>query len=221
MWRCNLENIKGIDSTFLSNESGFLLLDRFKTEINHLKSEKIPCYKRLNELGLDNDCTIIELFDALPSNCHAQLELSRENINLSTKLFKKNSNVVPAILVVTKGVLRADFSLITEHGELHRYIYGSNKYDTGWTGIRSERLIWVDSAFVSSLEDFIYTGSYYIPRGTSSNIAGFPSNWDCFLKVESYSNTHKMYTVNNLTTNLESWVKIVAPTVESEWKKVR
>lgn len=214
-----MKNIIGIDSTYLSDESLFLFVDRLKTEVKHLKSNRITCYKNLEELDLNKECTIMEMFNALPNDCYAQLELNRENINLSTKFFKKNESVAPALLSVIKSNLRACFTLITEKGTLQRYIYGSAKNDSGWVGINSPFAIYVDVGDVGSINDFNHAGRYYLSRTISSNMNDFPTKWDCFLDIVRYRDSHFKYIVTNITAESEEWVKVISPTASSNWIK--
>lgn len=214
-----MKNIIGVDSTYLSGESLFLLLDKIGIEVKHLKANRVPCYKNLEELDLNKECTIIELFNALPNNCRAQFELTREHVNLATKIFKKNESVAPAILHVIKSDLRASFELLSERGVLRRSVYGYAKNDTGWTGFNGSHSIYTDALDVGSIGDFNYAGRYYLPRTTSSKMIDFPTDWDCFLDIIRYRDSHYKYTVTSVTSEAEEWVRTTSLTTDSGWKK--
>ncbi len=214
-----MDNLLGIDATGMSGESLFLLLNKFELEFKHLKSNKIECYKDLSQLDLKADCTVTDLFEALPSNCYAQFELTRDNINLSTKLFKRSPSVVPAVLIVGKGSLRATFRLVTELGTWYRYVYGSAKYDTGWYGVSSSQYVYVDTDMVKSVQDFNHAGKYYLNRTVTAGMSDFPTDWDCFLEISKFRSTHSKYVCTSILADAPTWTRVVSSTVDSGWVK--
>ncbi len=217
-----MNNLIGIDLTTPEGESLFLTLDMILLSLKHGSKLKIPCYTSLAELGVDDDVKIEDLMNGLPLNSYLQMEVERKHIGIGVKIFANLSNIIPAVLTIVKTKNRIFSILKSENFEIHRYIYGTSKNDTGWFGLLNQRgRLYVDVGYVSSIDDFIFSGNYYIPRNVSVTIDGFPSDWDCFLKIESFSSTHKIYTIENLTKNFECWKKIISPTIQSEWVKIR
>ncbi|ANU80132.1 hypothetical protein [Proteus phage PM 116] len=143
-------------------------------------------YTTWSSLGLSDNPTALELFNAMPKYSMFTINIERTNTNLGLKPFDTPSSIyAPGILVCTKADRRLELLAHTEHYSCTRTLYSNGVNDTGWGRLQANWSSIPVPEDLTSLDQIKCDGVFFIPHTISGNIQDHPYGGDQILERTS------------------------------------